>query len=176
MEITFDWMTESDIPEISTLAHSIWNQHYPGIISQAQIDYMLERAYSAESLRKQLSAGHQFLLARSQGRIAGFLAIAPLTLVEEPAIRGENVMPHDHMLHKFYIAPEAQGKGLGSKMLQELQRRRPEIKKLRLQVARKNESAWKFYQKQGFTIDQSADFDIGLGFRMEDYVMEKRIA
>ncbi len=39
-----------DIVCIQHLAAAIWRSHYPGIISNAQIDYMLERGYSREAL------------------------------------------------------------------------------------------------------------------------------
>src|SRR5438552_2863225 len=35
----------SDLPAVSRLAHDIWHRHYPGIITRAQIDYMLTVGY-----------------------------------------------------------------------------------------------------------------------------------
>ena len=34
---------EEELPALATLAGAIWRQHYPGIISREQIDYMLGR-------------------------------------------------------------------------------------------------------------------------------------
>lgn len=168
------WMNEDDIPELSALAQRIWYAHYPdNIITRAQTEYMLEKSYSTESIRAQLNAGHQFLLALGAGKIIGFLSVGPLSDVKDPILRGTTVMQHDRFLHKFYAAPEQQGKGLGKALLQELLIRLPNMKRLRLQVARKNTNSWNFYLKRGFTIEREADFDIGNGFVMADYVMEK---
>lgn len=176
MEVGFRWMTPDDVPALGALAHRIWHSHYPGIITTAQIDYMLAKTYSPASLHEQLESGHRFLLATQADAILGFLAIAPLAMVTNAVLRGSDVTPSDYFLQKFYVAPEAQGQGLGKKMLAEILRQKPEVTRLRLQVARKNTNSWNFYKKQGFVIEQAYDFDIGDGYVMEDYVMEKRIA
>jgi ribosomal protein S18 acetylase RimI-like enzyme len=45
--------------------------------------------------------------------------------------------------------------------------------RLVLQVNKQNAAAIAFYQRQSFTIREAAVFDIGNGFVMDDYVMEK---
>jgi hypothetical protein len=47
----------------------------------------------------------------------------------------------------------------------------PESKAMRLQVNRKNYKSINFYFKMGFVIEEVADFDIGDGYLMEDFVM-----
>jgi ribosomal protein S18 acetylase RimI-like enzyme len=47
-------------------------------------------------------------------------------------------------------------------------------KALQLQVNRFNK-AKEFYEKLGFTVIKTADFDIGNGYFMNDYVMEKKL-
>jgi hypothetical protein len=44
-----------------------------------------------------------------------------------------------------------------------------------LTVNRKNYKAINFYFKNGFTIKEIADFDIGNGFFMNDFIMIKKI-
>jgi diamine N-acetyltransferase len=174
---TYRWMTNADVGELGALARRIWNAHYPGkIITQAQTDFMVVKSYSPEALTQQLADGQKFLLAIQQQKIIGFLSVHHLTHIKEPILRGANVSDSDYYLHKFYIAQEVQGQGIGKSLLNELVVRIPEIKRLRLQVARKNVDSWNFYLKQGFAIEQEADFDIGDGFIMADYVMEKLVA
>ena len=49
---------------ISELAHHIWHLHYPGIISRAQIDYMLDQRYSPSHLAETLDRrGSRLLVA-----------------------------------------------------------------------------------------------------------------
>jgi ribosomal protein S18 acetylase RimI-like enzyme len=45
------------------------------------------------------------------------------------------------------------------------------VRELRLQVNRQNVVAINFYFKAGFVIEKSADFDIGDGYFMNDFIM-----
>lgn len=172
--LRFRWMEPADAERVGILARQIWNAHYPSIVSQAQIDYMLADRYSPSSLAAQMKDGQRFLLVEKTD-ILGFLSISPLADIENPLLRGtEPPAAQDFFLHKFYILPEYHGRGIGKAMLGELDRQMPEIRRLRLQVNRRNENSWQFYLKQGFAIVTEADFDIGGGFKMEDYVMERK--
>ncbi len=168
-------MTAADAPAVGALARRIWNAHYPSIVSQAQIDYMLDDRYAEPSLRAQMAEGQQFLLAQDGQEIIGFLSVGPLNHITEPLLRGQDPTGDaDWFLHKFYIAPAYHGKGVGTAMLNDLHSRMPGLRRLRLQVNRRNENSWQFYLKRGFRIVAEADFNIGSGFKMEDYVMEKQ--
>ena len=47
-------MAEADIEVVGALARNIWRAHYPGIISAAQIEYMLDERYSPAVLRTEV--------------------------------------------------------------------------------------------------------------------------
>jgi len=174
--LTFRWMEPSDVETVGQLARRIWNAHYPSVVSQAQIDFMLDDRYSPQSLLAQMAEGQRFLLASEETEIVGFLSVSPLDRIQNPILRGvEEATAADWFLHKFYLDVNRHGRGIGKAMLSELARTMPEIRRLRLQVNRRNENSWQFYRKQGFEIVAEADFEIGGGFFMEDYVMEKRL-
>ena len=44
-------LSEADIGPVCALAREIWVQHYPGIITVRQIEYMLEQRYSPDVIR-----------------------------------------------------------------------------------------------------------------------------
>jgi ribosomal protein S18 acetylase RimI-like enzyme len=44
-----------------------------------------------------------------------------------------------------------------------------------LQVNKNNTSAIEAYQRNGYAVRESATFDIGQGFVMDDYVMAKKL-
>jgi RimJ/RimL family protein N-acetyltransferase len=150
--------TENDIPVLTELAQRIWNQHYPSIISQTQIDYMLEKMYSASSLREQMRVKkHQFSFIVVNGKKIGFISVNE---------QGDNTW----FLNKFYIDQQIAGKGLGTLAYQKLlDLIKP--KKITLTVNRQNYKAINFYFKNGFVIEKVADFDIGEGYVMNDFVM-----
>jgi ribosomal protein S18 acetylase RimI-like enzyme len=152
---------EENISAIQALAGSIWNDHYPKIIGQQQVDYMLQRFYSTEAMGKQMHDGQQFFLIEVEGVLEGFLAIED---------RGEG----QFFLNKFYINTQAQGRGLGEEVWRKFLGMEPHLREVRLQVNRQNFKAINFYFKLGFVIERVADFDIGDGYFMNDFVMRFR--
>lgn len=149
----------SDIPLIRELAQRIWRAHYPGIISDAQIDYMLDLMYSAPALERQMTAeGQQFWLPEEAGRVVGYLAVS-------------RQAAGAYFLHKFYIDTTQQGKGAGARAFQLILKQYPDLTELRLTVNRQNYKSINFYFKMGFVIEKCVDIPIGQGFVMEDFQM-----
>jgi GNAT superfamily N-acetyltransferase len=148
------------LQSIATMAETIWNAYYPAIISEEQIRYMLERGYSNEALNDQQKAGHCFYLLEDGDEKLGYASIS------------EETTGHC-FLHKFYLQLNLHGKGHGSYFMTELESRCAGIKSMKLTVNRKNIRAINFYFSRGFRIDHAADFDIGSGYFMNDFVMVK---
>jgi len=158
--------TEADLPAISELAGVIWRACYPGIITYEQIDYMLARMYSLDVLRNEIrSQGIRYDLLLVEDKPAGFASYGPTS--EPGAMK----------LHKLYLLPEMQGRGLGSRLLQHIERevRNLGARRLILSVNKRNTKAIKTYQRNGFVIAESVVTDIGGGFIMDDYVMAKNL-
>ena len=155
--------TEADLLAISKLAGVIWHACYPGIITPEQIDYMLVRMYSPETLSAELREGirYECLLVREE--LVGFAAYGPAE------------QPHTFKLHKLYLHPQEHGQGLGSLLLQhcETEVRKLGAQRLILNVNKRNAKAIAAYQRNGFRIIDSAVADIGGGFVMDDFVMAK---
>jgi len=63
-------------------------------------------------------------------------------------------------LHDFSVLPEAQGRGVGSALLEEMQRRAKarDASKLTLEVVGTNEAAQRLYERFGFVRDDSSTF------------------
>jgi ribosomal protein S18 acetylase RimI-like enzyme len=74
------------------------------------------------------------------------------------------------------VLSSQQGKGTGKFMIEEIMKMISEknASALRLNVNRYNK-AKSFYEKLGFEVIGSEDINIGGGFYMNDYVMEKRL-
>ncbi|MBL7806355.1 MAG: GNAT family N-acetyltransferase, partial [Saprospiraceae bacterium] len=132
--------TEADIPQIRRLAEKIWWEHYPDIISNDQIAYMLELMYSDAALSRQMNEeGQELWLPEENGQALGFLAITP-----SPAPKGEG------FLNKFYL--DSRERGLGTIVFELMLARYPDLKTLRLRVNRRNYKSVNFYFKVGFRI------------------------
>lgn len=74
-------------------------------------------------------------------------------------------------LNKLYIDTREQGRGLGQAIWQNVLLLLSDLREMRLQVNRQNYKAINFYFKVGFVIERVADFDIGDGYFMNDFVM-----
>jgi len=78
-------------------------------------------------------------------------------------------------LHKLYLLPELHSRGLGSRLLQHVERevRAGGGRRLMLSVNKRNAKAIAAYRRNGFVIADSVVTDIGNGFVMDDYIMAK---
>ncbi|MCX6351539.1 MAG: GNAT family N-acetyltransferase [Bacteroidetes bacterium] len=155
--------TQPDLPTIINLANEIWNDHYISIIGQQQVDYMLEKMYSIPALQKQIEDGHSFYLIKPKEEIIGFVSVS--ISANEEALT----------LHKIYIKSGEQGSGIGSGVLDEIFDLYPKASSISLTVNRQNFKSINFYFKNGFTILKVADFDIGGGYFMNDFIMVRLV-
>jgi ribosomal protein S18 acetylase RimI-like enzyme len=151
----------ADISTISNLAEEIWRKHYPSIIGVQQVEYMLSTLYSGTLLDRQIREGtQQYFLLFQEGNAApvGFISVET---------RNDN----SGFIHKFYILQTFQRNGIGSGAFQALLNQFSTVSEFRLQVNRQNIQAINFYFKLGFKIEKVADFDIGHGYFMNDFIM-----
>ncbi|MEP6674662.1 MAG: GNAT family N-acetyltransferase [Ferruginibacter sp.] len=152
------------IPVIQKLAAAIWPEAYKEILTQAQLEYMLELIYSESALSIQiLEKGHQFILASDESdHPVGFAAYSAK----------EETQKKFH-LHKIYVDPTLQGKGIGNILLDFILKdiQGSGATQLELNVNRRNK-AIRFYNKKGFKIIREEDIDIGNGYFMNDYIMQ----
>ena len=152
----------AEILNIRELAVDIWNEYYPAIIGAEQVEYMLGKLYSEAALLDQMHKGQAFWLIRLEDIVCGFAAVS-----KEAEGR--------YFLNKFYIQQHSRAKGLGLAVFRELLNLYPDLQEMRLQVNRQNVVAINFYFKAGFVIEKSADFDIGDGYFMNDFVMVYKV-
>ena len=155
--------SESDLGAVAELAAIVWRAHYPGIITHGQIEYMLARGYSHDALLRFLTeAGSGLLLAYDRERLIGFAAYFPTGEADELK------------LDRLYVHQDYHGCGVGSRLIARVEETAgaQRLRTLILQV-NKNNKAKSFYEKLGFSEIGYKDFDIGNGFFMNDYVMEK---
>lgn len=163
--ITISQATSKDIPIIQEIAHITWPITYGSILSKAQLDYMLDLMYSDASLLEQFKVKPLFFLAYEDDVCLGF------TSCENNYLNNKVTR-----IHKIYILPETQGKGVGKLLIEKV-----------IAIAKENQSevislnvnkfnkAVSFYKKIGFEIVAEEDLDIGDGYLMEDYKMELKI-
>ncbi|MGC4041656.1 MAG: GNAT family N-acetyltransferase [Flavobacterium sp.] len=163
--ITIQNNTDQYFTHIRAIAEEVWPIAYGSILSQKQLEYMMVMMYSVSALQEQFEKGHHFILAMEDESPVGFAAF-------EYNYDGTSKTK----IHKIYILSSQQGKGTGKFLIDYIteEARKNNQQSLLLNV-NKNNVAQHFYGKIGFTVADDVVIDIGSGYVMDDFIMEKPI-
>jgi ribosomal protein S18 acetylase RimI-like enzyme len=155
--------TKEQLSMIENLADEIWYEHYTPIIGKPQVDYMLKKFQSLEVMNRQIKNGSLYFLILDNNLPVGYMGVELLT--------------ETLFLSKFYVIEPARGKVYGKMMITYLEAlaKEKDLNTISLTVNKYNTGSIKMYEKVGFVISGSVVKDIGEGFFMDDYQMEKRL-
>ncbi len=150
---------------VREIAQITWPITYREILSSEQLDYMFEWMYNLETLQNQVEEGQLFYVLKENGKPLGFIGIELFSSKK-----------NDLKIQKIYVLPDAQGKGVGKKLIEKAIEIAQEkgIEQVILNVNRFNKAV-SFYQKLDFKITSEVNIDIGKGYLMEDYIMNYTI-
>ncbi|MGM9936428.1 MAG: GNAT family N-acetyltransferase [Candidatus Ornithomonoglobus sp.] len=152
---------DEDIRKIAELAAVIWHEFFVSILSPEQIDYMVEKFQSYPALKNAVdNDGYRYYMAYDGDDLCGYLGI------------------HDEgggtiFISKVYVRVDKRRQGIASMLLDRLRTDFPDAKKWYLTVNKYNSGSISVYEKRGFRKTRDLVTDIGGGFVMDDYVMEK---
>ncbi len=153
--------TDLDYNTIASLAEIIWKEHYIPIIGIEQVDYMLEKFQSAMAIKIQVLDGASYFIISQQDTNVGYLSFS---------IKKDSLF-----LSKLYVLNSSRGKGIGKSAMKFIQDKANEkgFKSISLTVNKYNAASIKAYEKMGFKKIKAIIMDIGNGYIMDDYLMEK---
>ncbi len=149
---------------VVSLAQIIWNEWFPKIISQEQVNYMVEKFQSMPAIDKAIEEeGYQYFL-----EVLGDTPIGYMGVKEQ-----ENAL----LLSKLYLMKPFRGQRRSNVFFEKAEEiaREKGKDKVRLYVNRYNYNSIRVYLRRGFRIVKEEKTDIGGGFICDDYVMEKEI-
>jgi GNAT superfamily N-acetyltransferase len=153
-----------DISLINGIASVVWPATYSDMMSGEQLNYMFDMMYSPDSIRTQMTEKkHNYFILFDDNAAKGYLSVHTV----------ENTILY---IEKIYVLPTVQGKGYGAMLINQAEKfaETLSLNSLRLNVNRDNHSRY-FYEHLGFEIISRRDLDIGHGFYMNDYIMEKHL-
>lgn len=162
--ITIEKMQNKEIETMSLLAQDIWREYSVCFITPEQIEYMLKKFQSSDSIKQQIDKeDYEYYFIKDQENYAGYFAIQPKR--------------NKLFLSKIYIKKEYRNKGVGKKSLEFIKKRSKALNldKIELTVNKYNENTIKAYKKWGFTLQKEAKVNIGNDFVMDDYILELKI-
>lgn len=166
MHIEFSQAAPGEWKIIQTIAHATWPVTYGQLLPAGQLEYMLDLIYSEESIKQQMEREHQFSIGYHAGEPLGFASVEK-----------QYISPANFMIHKLYVLPSFQGKGIGKIFLDYLTMlaRQTAHDTLMLKVFVKNQNATRFYQHLGFQSIGEEMSELGKGYTVKDYIMIKKI-
>lgn len=157
--------TADDITAVVRLAEKIWRQHFTSIIGADQVEYMLAKFQSTDAIKQQLNSGGKYYIAAVEKRKIGYIAIVP-----------DNINCK-MMISKIYVKDDSRDLGIGTRLLEFVEKacRKRKFHTIWLTVNRHNHGPIKWYRHNGFEIVDEVKKDIGDGFYMDDFIMEKKV-
>ncbi|HEY4366399.1 MAG TPA: GNAT family N-acetyltransferase [Steroidobacteraceae bacterium] len=154
--------TDAQIAAIAALAQEIWYEYYVPLIGLVQVEYMVAKFQSAAAMHAQIREGYEYFLIQGDAALCGYIAVQP-----QPAERRL-------FISKLYLHRAARGAGTGRLAMEFIEglARDRDMPGLWLTVNKGN-PAVKTYERLGFRIEAPLVMDIGNGFVMDDFRMEK---
>lgn len=154
---------ESLVDLTSSLASEVFIDHFKNIIGQEQAEYMVDRFLSKKAISEELSQGTIFKLCYVNGEAVAFT---------EYKLDDKRVF-----LSKLYVRKDMRKKGLSHLLLDDVIKYTLDQKrnKIYLTVNKYNDNTIAVYKHWGFDIIDAVVNDIGHGYVMDDYIMEKTL-
>ena len=178
MSLTFvPVATPQDQELLAQLAGAIWQEYWPAIIGQEQTDYMVEQFQSLEAIRRDMAEhDYEYWFCTVEPGASS----SPYTTEEGAPIVGftgghNEPETNRFFISKIYLLASERGKHYASRVIEfyiDLCRQRGQ-RAMYLTVNKYNELGIRAYKGKGFVTIDSVETDIGRGFIMDDYIMEK---
>jgi ribosomal protein S18 acetylase RimI-like enzyme len=155
----------TQVDQIARMAHEVWNEHYVPLIGQAQVDYMVARFQSAEAIRSQIDSGYEYFQIQQSGESIGYAAIR------------HDASERRLFISKLYVLAAHRKSGAGRRSLDLIEQmaRERAATHLWLTVNKGNPSV-RAYERLGFRITEAIVMDIGGGYVMDDFKMERPVS
>ncbi|GAB1858014.1 GNAT family N-acetyltransferase [Flavobacteriaceae bacterium MHTCC 0001] len=154
-------INESHFKILEVLAKTIWQEHYIPIIGESQVSYMLNKFQSQQAIAQQVVNGYEYFIVMFNTENIGYVAVKK---------------EQSHLfLSKLYLLRHYRGKGFGKNTLQfvEQKARQLNCKSVLLTVNKNNTDSITAYEASGFQNLGEIITEIGNGFVMDDYKMQK---
>lgn len=166
-EIHIEKASQEDLQTIHDMAQVVFRHTYREILSPDQMEYMMDMMYSMPNLVQQLHDGHHYYIAYADGVPNGYVS------VQYDGADGEGIEVFH--LHKIYVMPEAQGKGIGIRLFDTVVGHVQDAAsgvpaRIELNVNKYNKAV-DFYRHLGMRVLVEEDFPIGNGYYKTDYIM-----
>ncbi|MEF2072391.1 GNAT family N-acetyltransferase [Consotaella aegiceratis] len=130
--------TPDDLEAVRSLLRETWHATYDAIYGAETVERLTGEWHSIEAMKGRLARPRaSFLLAEDESGLAG-MAFA--------ALEEEGILT----LYQLYVRPDAQRRGIGSRLLRAVHQAFGGHSRVRVEVEPANRGAVRFYEKHGF--------------------------
>ena len=159
--------TDEQLRELEVLATEIWMEYWPAHIGEDQTKYMIDMFHSFDAMKRDVNGnGYEYWFVEDKdGNIVGYTG----GHVESETNR--------FFISKIYLLSTERGKHYASQILSFYENLCKErgLDAMYLTVNKYNELGIRAYKGHGFETIDEVETDIGSGFIMDDFIMEKLI-
>jgi len=161
MNIEYRLATTADVKGIQYVLSTTWQATYSNLKPET-IEQVKAKWHSTEFLSKQIkNEKFYFPIAFDGNEVVG---------IATSGMREEGIVD----LFRFYVLPEYQGKGIGTKLLSMVEEKYPEAKTVKAYVDVNNQQGIEYYERRGFKkIKQETEESFGEV--MTEWLMEKEL-
>ncbi len=182
MAVTFHPVTTpEEVEELAQLAGQIWREYWPALIGEAQTEYMIENFQSLAAIKRDMAEHdyrYWFVVDDELTAEGADGACAPWFARGIAGYTGGRTEPETNrfFISKIYLLSGARGHGYCSRTIEHYDAlcRDEDLRAMYLTVNKHNELGTRAYFAKGFEVIDSVETDIGEGFIMDDYIMEKK--
>jgi len=155
--------TPEQIAQVAAMADHIWREHYGTLLSQGQIDFMLEQFQSISAITRQITREHYRYYILQDGVSMGYAGFR----LDADAL----------FISKIYVRKEFRRRGAARAVVElaDTLCRQAGHSRMWLTVNKQNTGSIAAYKALGFTVFASEVTDIGHGYVMDDYFLERFI-
>lgn len=157
--------TKKHFEDIAKLSKIVWHHTYDSIIGYDQVEYMTDKFQSKTAIERDINDNlYEYLVIYKNNELVAYSGARP---------DKDNRL----FLSKVYVSPDFQGQSFGKTLINTFIKKYKSkgFSKIWLTVNKNNTKAINIYKKIGFIKIDSVVTDIGNGFVMDDYIMEKDI-
>lgn len=154
-----------ELRRVAELADEIWHECFVDIISEGQIDYMVEKFQSLDAMICQIEEqSYSYFAVYDGDDLCGYIAVKP-------------EQDDRFFLSKLYLRADKRGQGIVFAMLARVfdEARRAGKSSVYLTVNKHNDRAIAVYKRTGFVITDEVVTDIGNGYVMDDFIFTYKL-
>ena len=168
----------SDLELLAKLADEIWMEYWPSRIGMGQTKYMVEQFQCLDAIKRGIAEhGYEYwFMCVDDGVVGDYMTEDGKHIVGYTGGYVE-VETNRYFISKIYLLACERGKHYASPVFDFYTAicRERGLRAMYLTVNKYNEMGTRAYLAKGFEIIDSVETDIGEGYIMDDYIMERQV-